>query len=53
MEQNQGSFIDFLKNFDFQLHHIGNNSELIEPKDRNIVYCGFIISLIEQIYLII
>ena len=43
MGQNLGKFIDFLKNFD-------NNSGIIEPNDHKIVYSGFIISLIQQIY---
>ena len=31
-------------------HHIRNNSGLVEPKDRNTMYSGFIISLIQQIH---
>ena len=32
MKQNQGSFIDFPKNFDYKTHQNSNHSELIEPK---------------------
>ena len=32
------------------LHHITNNSALIEAKDYDIVYSGLFISLIQQIY---
>ena len=49
MEQNYGSIIDFLKNFDFKaLSYSSNYSGLIEPKDHNIVH-GYIISLIQLI----
>ena len=42
MKKNKGSFIDFLKNFDYKTHHISNYTGLIGPK---IVIQYFLVSL--------
>ena len=48
--KSRGVLLIFWRILTIKLHHIRNNSGLIEPNDRNIVYSGFNISLIEKIY---